>query len=711
MEKISQSVVKKDHAAKMEGRSIYVADYNTAKDGRKILTGKILHSKTARANVLSVSVPDLPEGYFYVDARDIPGDNNVNIVLDDMPVFCRDTVEYIGEAIGMVVGPDAKEVDRILSGINVELEELEPVLDLRKSTEAFFNYEYGHGDLQKAFAEADKVFDEEFETGYQEQAYLETQGMMAEPEDLDRMFVHGSMQCCYYVHGAVKRVLGTDNIHILQDVTGGGFGGKEAFPSILATEVAVAARKANAPVRCVFDRREDMEYTSKRHPSICRYKAAVKDGKVTALDIDVIFNAGAYSTLSAVVLQRGLIAAPGIYNVPNIHVTGRALKTNTSPCGAYRGFGAPQTFFAIELLMNHIAQDLGVEPLAFKEAHLVKQGDMTSTCGEYHFPVPVQDMINEIDAVCDYRKKRKEYAKAQEGRFRRGSGMSMYFHGAGFTGSGERDLIKAVTRLHKYPDGKVEILASNGEIGQGLRTTFCKIVSHELNIPFDDVFFEHPDTARVPDSGPTVASRSLMTVGELLRRASVQLKEIWKDGEEQEVEERYKEPDFLIPFHLDKFEGDAYPTYAWGVNAVELEVDTLTGVAKVLGAYGNFDVGTPMDYNIVMGQMEGGLLQGIGYSSIEKMDYDNKGRIRNNSYSDYLIPTTKDVPNLKCLLHVEKYPYGPYGAKGAGELPLVGVPGAYVEAMEQALGKGHRLNHAPFTAEDTLFEIMKEVGK
>ncbi len=711
MEKISQSVVKKDHAAKMEGRSIYVADYNTAKDGRKILTGKILHSKTARAKVLSVSVPDLPEGYFYVDARDIPGDNNVNIVLDDMPVFCRDTVEYIGEAIGMVVGPDAKEVDRILSGINVELEELEPVLDLRKSTEAFFNYEYGHGDLQKAFAEADKVFDEEFETGYQEQAYLETQGMMAEPEDLDRMFVHGSMQCCYYVHGAVKRVLGTDNIHILQDVTGGGFGGKEAFPSILATEVAVAARKANAPVRCVFDRREDMEYTSKRHPSICRYKAAVKDGKVTALDIDVIFNAGAYSTLSAVVLQRGLIAAPGIYNVPNIHVTGRALKTNTSPCGAYRGFGAPQTFFAIELLMNHIAQDLGVEPLAFKEAHLVKQGDMTSTCGEYHFPVPVQDMINEIDAVCDYRKKRKEYAKAQEGRFRRGIGMSMYFHGAGFTGSGERDLIKAVTRLHKYPDGKVEILASNGEIGQGLRTTFCKIVSHELNIPFDDVFFEHPDTARVPDSGPTVASRSLMTVGELLRRASVQLKEIWKDGEEQEVEERYKEPDFLIPFHLDKFEGDAYPTYAWGVNAVELEVDTLTGVAKVLGAYGNFDVGTPMDYNIVMGQMEGGLLQGIGYSSIEKMDYDNKGRIRNNSYSDYLIPTTKDVPNLKCLLHVEKYPYGPYGAKGAGELPLVGVPGAYVEAMEQALGKGHRLNHAPFTAEDTLFEIMKEVGK
>ncbi|MBQ9460009.1 MAG: xanthine dehydrogenase family protein molybdopterin-binding subunit, partial [Oscillospiraceae bacterium] len=187
----------------------------------------------------------------------------------------------------------------------------------------------------------------------------------------------------------------------------------------------------------------------------------------------------------------------------------------------------------------------------------------------------------------------------------------------------------------------------------------------------------------------------------------IKLREQWVDGEEQEVEERFREPDFLIPFYIDKFEGDAYPTYAWSVNAIELEIDTYTGIAKVLGAYGSFDVGTPIDYNVVLGQMEGGFLQGIGYASIEKMDYDAKGRIRNNSFSDYLIPTTKDVPNLKCMLHVEKYPDGPYGAKGAGELPLVGAPGAYLEAVEQALG-GVTLNHAPFTAEDTLAVITKE---
>ena len=713
MREICKSVKKKDHDPKIEGRSVYVADYNTARDGREILCGKLLHSTVAKAEVIAVRLPELPEGYLYVDASDVPGDNNVNIVLDDTPVFCRETVEYIGEPIGMIVGPDEKTVEALLKETVVEYQELEPVLDIRKGTEFFFNYEFGHDDVDKAFAEADKVYEEEFITGYQDQAYLEPQGMMAEPEADGRMFVHGSLQCAYYVHGAVARALGTgpDGVHILQDVTGGGFGGKEDFPSIIGCQVAVAAKKAGKPVRCVFDRREDLEFTPKRHPSLCKYKVAVKDGRVTAVDADVRFNAGGYSTLSAVVLQRGIIAAPGVYDIPNVHVTGKAVKTNTNPCGAYRGFGAPQTFFAMEMMMSHIAQDLGVDSIEFKEKHFVKKGDTTSTNGKYHFPVPLPAMLAEVDEMGELRRKHKEYAKPQTGRYRRGMGFSAIFHGAGFTGSGERDLIKATAKLRKYADGTVEVLASNGDIGQGVRTTFPKIVAHELNIPFEKVYYSHPDTARVPDSGPTVASRSLMIVGELLRRAAIHLRDIWVEGEEQEVEEHYKEPDFMIPFYLDRFEGDAYPTYAWATNAVEVEVDTYTGVAKILGAYGSFDVGTPVDYNIVVGQMEGGFLQGLGYASIEKMDYDGKGRIRNNSYTDYLIPTAMDVPNLKAVMHVEEYPDGPYGAKGAGELPLVGAAPAYVEAIEQALGgaSAHKLNFAPFNAEDVIAELNKEV--
>ncbi len=706
MESISRSVTKKDHYSKASGQAMYVADY--PQEG--VLFGKLLRSTKAKARILGIKLPELPEDYYVVDKNDVPGVNRVAIVKDDTPVYADEIVEFIGDPILMVAGPQKEEVMRILSEIVVEYEELEPVLDIRKSDTVFFDYNYGKGDVLKAFAEADKIYEEEFETGYQEQAYLEPQGIMAKVHEDGKVTVNGSMQCPYYVHGAVAKAMGLEasKVQIVQDVTGGGFGGKEDYPSILACQAAVAAHKAKKTVSVIFDRREDMEFTSKRHPSLTKYKMAVKDNKITAMDIDVMFNSGAYTTLSAVVLQRGLICASGVYNVDNLKVHGSAVKTNTVPCGAYRGFGAPQTFFAVEMMMNHIAKDLGFEVLEFKKAHLVKQGDATSTSGKYHFPVPIPAMIEEVDKACDYYRKHELYSKPQTGRYRRGIEMSLYFHGAGFTGSGERDHIKAVTKLHKYADGTVEILASNADIGQGLKTTFSKIVANELNIPLERIIIENPDTDRVPDSGPTVASRSLMTVGELLRKAAIKLRSQWIDGEDQIIEEHFKEPDFVIPFYIDRFQGDAYPTYAWGVIAVEVEVDTLTAVNKVLGAWGSYDVGTPIDMNIVVGQMEGGALQGLGYSSMEYMAADKKGRIRNNSFSDYIIPTSVDVPNLVAMMHVEKYPLGPYGAKGAGELPLVGVPAAYVGALEQAVAS--KLNHTPFTSQDTM-KVLKEVNR
>lgn len=702
---ICKSITKRDHTAKTRGEAMYVGDYPTD----DLLFGALLRSTKARAKIKKIKLPPLPEGYLTVDKNDVPGENSVKIVLDDTPVYAEDTVEYIGDPILMVVGPDEGEVERILSEIEVVYEELPPVLDIRKADTAFFDYHYEKGDIEKAFAEADKIYEEEFETGYQEQAYMETQGFIGEVRD-GRVMVHGSMQCPYYIHTALAKVMGCEpnRIRVKQDVTGGGFGGKEDYPSILASQVAVAANKARKSVRVVFGRREDMECTSKRHPSLCTYKVAVKDGRVTAMDIDVIYNGGAYTTLSAVVLQRGIICADGVYNIENLKVRGRAVKTNTVPCGAFRGFGGPQTFFAVEMMMNHIAKDLNIDALTFKEAHLVRQGDATSTGGKYHFPVPLPAMIEQIDKACDYRRKRALYEKQTGGRYRRGIGLSMVFHGAGFTGSGERDLIKAVAKLHKNPDGTVEILVANVDMGQGLKTTFSKIVAKELNIPIEQVIYEDPDTDRVPDSGPTVASRSMMTVGELLRKAAGRLREQWVDGKDQEIEEHFQEPDFVMEFSLDKFHGDAYPTYSWSVNAVELEVDTLTGLARVLGAYGSFDVGTPIDENIVTGQMEGGILQSIGHASTEFMTADKNGRIRNNSFSDYIIPTAMDVPNLETMLYVEKYPLGPYGAKGAGELPAVGAAGAYVAAMEQALHTN--LNHAPFTAEDTM-RVLREEAK
>ncbi|MEY8000859.1 xanthine dehydrogenase family protein molybdopterin-binding subunit [Clostridium sp. Mt-5] len=704
MENISKSVKKKDHDSKISGRALYVDD-RVMDD---MVYGKLLHSAKAKARIKDIVIPKLPEGYCVVDKNDVTGVNRVHVVLDDTPVYVEDTVEYVGDPILMVVGPDLKEVKKILNGIVVVYEEKVPVLDMRKSETVFFNYSYAKGDTDKALKEADNVFVETFQTGYQEQAYLETQGMIAYPHE-GRMTVRGSMQCPYYVHGAVTKALGyeTKDVQIIQDVTGGGFGGKEAFPSILACQVAVAAKKANRPVKVIFDRREDMEFTSKRHPSICTYKVAVKDGEITGMDIDVLFNSGAYTTLSPVVLQRGVICANGVYRVDNLRVVGRAVKTNTVPCGAYRGFGAPQTFFAVEMMMDHIAKEMGIDSLELKEKYIVKQGDATSTSGKYHFHVPLPEMIEQIDKLTDYRAKRKQY-KNQTGRYRRGIGMSLFYHGCGFTGSGERDLIKAVVKIRKNTDDTVEILASNSDIGQGLKTTFSKIVADTLGISYDRVLIQNPDTDLVPDSGPTVASRSLMTVGGLLQRAAEKLKKEWKSGEEQIIEEHFIEPDFVIPFSLEKFHGDAYPTYSWATNVIEVEVDTLTGTTKILGAWGTFDVGVPVDMNIILGQMQGGYLQGIGYASMEEMNCNDKGMIRNNSFSDYIIPTAVDVPNLVTEIINNPYTHGPYGAKGAGELPLVGAAPAYVEAMENALGVN--LNKAPFTPEDTM-RVLQEVLK
>ena len=694
---ISEPVVKLDHNIKVRGQAVYLADHPM----EGVLFGKTLRSNRAYAKILSVAVPPLPEGYVVVDWQDVPGRNGVRIIDYDMPVFAKDTVEFIGDPIAIVAGPDEREVLRILEEIRVEYEDLEPVLDMEQSETEFYNFGYEKGRVDEAFMSADRVYEEVLETGYQEHGYLETNAIQAVPEG-DKIRIHGSIQCPYYVHKAVQEVLGAQakQVQVVQDITGGGFGGKEDYPSILASRAAVVARKAGKPVRLVYDRQEDMAYTAKRHPTKSRYRAAVKDGRVVAMEIDVLYNAGAYKTLSMVVLQRGTICANGVYNVENLRVNGRAMKTNTVPCGAFRGFGAPQTFFAVEMMMAHIAKDLGADPLAFKAAHLAKQGDETSTRGKYHFPVPLQVMSEKLAAASNYWEKRENYANQPNGRYQRGIGCSFSYHGAGFTGTGERDTIKAKVALEKHPDGTVEILTAGAEMGQGIFTTFAKIVAKELELPLERIVIAMPDTDRVPDSGPTVASRSIVVVGELLRRAAVQLKGEWQEGECQRVEEHFRQPDWQIPFDYATFRGDPYPTYSWGAHCVEVEVDTYTGEQKVLGAWGCYDVGTPIDETVVIGQMEGGFVQGIGYAHMEQMHYDRRGRIRNISYSDYTMPTAMDVPKLEILLHVEEYPEGPYGAKGAGELPIVGVPGAYVNALEQAVGT--EFYHIPVTMEDTL---------
>jgi CO/xanthine dehydrogenase Mo-binding subunit len=698
MEAIKRPMKRRDHDEKVSGRVRYTDDIQSP----EFLTGRILRSSIAHGRIKAVRVPELPEGYFVVDHRDVGGANEVHIVLDDTPVFAAETVEFVGDPILMVVGPDERTVDRILKEIQVEYEELPAELDPLKATTHFFQYKIEKGDVAKAFAEADRVLEETLTTGHQEHVHLETNAMIAEWAPDGKVTVRGSMQCPYYVLRAVRKVLGCQEceLNIVQEPTGGAFGGKEDYPSLLASQVAVAAVKAKRAVKVVFNRQEDIAYTPKRHPAVCKYKVAVKGGRVTAMDIDVTYDAGAYTTLSAVVLQRGSICANGIYDIPNLHVESRAAKTNSVPNGAFRGFGGPQTFFAVEVLMEHVAKALGEEPLDFKLRHAAKQGDETSTQGIFHFHVPTPEIAARLEALSGYREKRAAYAKQPAGRYRRGIGFSLVFHGCAFTGNGERDLIKAVARIRGNADGTVDVFTANTEMGQGLETTFPKLVAARLDIPVERVRLIGPETDLVPDSGPTVASRSIMIVGLILRRAADRLKQQWKPGETLTVEEHYQHPDYMIPFSLDTFKGDAYPDYSWSGNVVEVEVDTLTGEARTVACWGVYDVGVPIDEAVCHGQMQGGMLQGLGYASMEQINYNERGVIRNDKLSDYIIPTSMDAPPLISDFVLNPSVFGPMGAKGAGELPHVGVAPAYVLAMEQAVGVP--LYKAPYTTEDAL---------
>lgn len=680
MSEISKAVKKIDHDEKANGSAKYICDYKM--DG--MLYGALVRSTIPHGEVVRIDYPDMPDGYSVVDASDMPRKNYLRDANDGQQIFATEKVNYIAEAIAMICGPDEDTVRRLAAETNVTYHALPAVCTVKEADKALVTYHYVKADVVDAFKKAARIYKEDLHTGYQEQMYLEPNGMLASWNG-NKMVVYGSMQNPYYIKNSVMSVFGleSDQVQVKHCVTGGGFGGKEDYPSLLAVQAAAASMKLERPVKVILKRKEDVADTPKRHPTDLRYEVSLdEENRITGMKIEIVYDGGAYQTVSATVMQRSMITCIGVYNIPSLQVDGRVMMTNKVPTGAYRGFGAPQTHFAVETLMNHVAAFVGEDPLEFKRKHLARQGDLTSTSGVFHYPIIMPDMINKAIELTDYENKRRKYQK-ESGRIRHGIGMGLSIHGCGFTGSAEKDFLKSVASLQKYKDGRVEILASNSDMGQGVKTTFSKIVAKALDIPLSQVIIVSPDTDRVPNSGPTVASRSIMIVGKLLEDAARELKDIWKDGEEQKVVRHYKHPKNLIPWCLDDFTGDPYPTYSWGINVIEVELDTLTGESHVISGCGVYDVGTAIDERVMKGQIEGGMLQGIGYASMEKMESVD-GRIAQCSFTDYMVPTSMDIAPIKTYMMDNLYENGPFGAKGAGELTLLGSGPAFVQAIEQA---------------------------
>jgi len=655
-----------------------------------ILSADIQHGK-----ILNIDLPEIPVGYNIITARDFSGINRATIVAQDWPFFADGEVLYYGQPVLAVVGADPEICGLFCSNINIEYEELPSVSTIDEATEVFNDYTIVKGKPDECFASAAQILENSYRTGMQEQAYMEPQGMIAEFSG-GRLSVRGSLQCPYYIKNSLINAfdLPPEAIRVIQTETGGAFGGKEDYPSILAGQTAAAAIVTGKPVKIVMDRRSDMLITPKRHPSLITIRTAVdENGGITAMDVDCRLDAGAYESLSGVVLERAIFVCTGAYNIQNVRVRGRSMKTNHVPSGAFRGFGGPQALFAAEMNMYFAAVKLGVKPADLKRRYQYSQGDLSVTGGTFRDEIKLDEMFELIDRESGYSGKYEEYSRPQAaGSPRRGIGISYSAHGGAFTGSGEQDIIKSLVRLKAEPaeaqsfSHYIRILVSNVEMGQGASTTLRKIVAQTLSLPLEAVLYTVPDTDIVPDSGPTVASRTIMIVGKLLQDAAEDLKKKLKsESSELIVEKRYVHPP-EFEWDEETFKGDAYPAYSWSINVVEVEIDPLTFEIDITGSWGVYDVGTPIDLRILEGQMQGGTAQSLAYSTIEQMEMRG-GLPAQASFTDYTIPTTLDFPDTKCFFIDNPYRYGPFGAKAAGELPNEGPAGAVAAAVSQAAGR------------------------
>ena len=709
--KIDDRIIRVDAVQKARGEATYVCDM-TLPD---MLYAYMVRSTVSRGKIKAIHLPEMPEGYYFISAKDIPakGKNELWMIMKDWRCFADEYVLYYGETIGLVVGPDRTVLKDLKAQIKIDYEEMTPAVTIDDAINCvggpFFPEKNSNvmcelfcekgRPMDEVFAEADEIFEETIETPYQEHVHLETNGAIVDMEDGKFVF-YASAQCPFYIRKSVAGLLDIppEDIIVRQATTGGAFGGKEHFPDALCGPLLVAENIIRKPIKMIFDREEDTQFSVKRHPSKCIYKTAIKDGKITGVKGHIYYNCGAYLSSSYVVLQRGVFHGNGVYTFPNTYLKGEGMATNMFPSDAFRGFGAPQTIFAVETHLDHIAHHLGVDPLELKMQYIAKKGDETTTNGHIIEEVKLPEMLDVICRESDYWRKAREYTPGCG----KGIGVALYNHGGAFTGNGEQAIIKAHARLVRTGN-KVSIQVGSTEMGQGFKTSLRKICAATLGISIDDVEYLDPDTSKVVDSGPTAASRSTMVVGRLVERAAQEMKERWDEGDiTTEVE--YEHPEGY-PWDQATFRGDAYLGYGWGAVIVEVEADKLTNEIKTVGIWSSHEIGKAIDELIVHGQINGGIMQSLGYGAMEKLEVKN-GRFKQKSMSDYVIPTSMDFPKQFYHIQDNPYPWGPYGAKGMGELVFNGASAAYVDAVERALNT--RFNAIPIPPED-IEEALKNV--
>src|SRR5882762_1770135 len=505
---------------------------------------------------------------------------------------------------------------------------------------------------------------------------------------------------------------------------------------MIAAHAAILAMKSVCPVKIVYDRLEDMTATTKRHPSRTHHRTAVsKDGKILGGEIDFTIDGGAYATLSSVVLSRGTIHAGGPYYWPNIRIRGKAVATNTPPHGAFRGFGAPQSLFAMERHMDRIAQAVGLSPVEIRRRNFLKPGQTTTTEQTIREEIDLGELLDRALELSDYHAKKTRFSRQNNtgpiavptvDPIKRGMGIAAFLHGAGFTGSGERYLA-SVVGVEGRADGTVRVLVSSTEFGQGTNTVLCQIAAEALGLPYENVSVAQPDTLEVPNSGPTVASRTVMVVGRLVQSAALGIRQTLISskllGEIYSADEfraacrdyvagrgefrswsRYEAPSDIF-WDDQKYRGEAYAAFAWAVYIAEVTVDLTTYSVSVDDFVALQEVGKVLHPLLARGQIIGGIAQAIGFSLYEKVVWQN-GPNQNRQITYYIMPTSSDFAPIRVLFEELGNVYGAYGAKGIGELPMDGPAPAIVNAVEDALNVP--FDSIPLLPEDIMDGLDKD---
>ncbi len=729
---IGQSILRIDGVGKVTGEAQYPGDIDMAGQ----LWMKLRYSDRAHAKVLSVdtsAAEAIPGVVRILTARDVPH-NEYGLVMKDQPVLCGPggsnpnaaTVRCYADCLAIVVAENEAIATEAARQIQVTYEDLpglfDPFTAMAEGAPQLIpnypgnliaHYRIRTGAMETGWAAADVIVEGEYSTGYQEHAYLQPEAGLGYIDEQGRVTVIVGGQDAHEDREQVAHALGLEEseVRIIYPAIGGAFGGREDMSVQIV--LALAAQAVARPVKVIWSREESILYHHKRHPITVRTRwGANRDGKLVAVEATVVGDAGAYAYTSTKVLGNANLCVTGPYLCDNYHIDSYAVMTNNIPCGAFRGFGAPQACFAAEGQMNKLAEALGLDPVEIRLRNSIQEGSITAV----GTPLPAGVSMPDVIAACA----RESFWREQEGHFtraaqsestnpalRRGIGFACGYKNVGFS-FGFPENCWAIIEL--YGDTRIEqavVRLGGAEVGQGSHTVMVQMTADAVGIPLECVRLIGPDTAETLNAGSVSASRMTFMAGNAIRGAASAALTAW-DNEERPAKATYQyRPPKTTPF--DPLTGKSEPNFAYGyvAQAVEVEVDIETGIVSVLRVVCADDVGRAINPRLVQGQVEGAVVQALGYSLMENLQ-SREGKIRNPFLSTYLIPTVLDVPvEVRSVILEYPDPIGPWGARGMAEMPMIPLAPAIAAAVHDATGVW--FDHLPLIP-DRVVKALREHG-